>query len=99
MWRVVVIGAVRDRPLDYLTRPFHPVSWQLRAVSSNHPTVRLGALWYTGPLEEGAGRLIDVWVFGLTVVPSANAHGPTWGSGAAEKGWRWWWSSKLEEVC
>ena len=33
--------------------------------------------------RKAAGRLIDVWVFGLTVVPSARTHLV---SGAAEKG-------------
>ena len=26
LWRRLIVGAVRDGPLDYLTRPFHPVS-------------------------------------------------------------------------
>ena len=38
--RVVVVGAVRDRPLDYLTRPSHPVSCRdlLKGISFFSPS-------------------------------------------------------------
>ena len=40
LWRVVVVGAVRDRPLDYLTRPSHPASCRGGLVELSNGPVR-----------------------------------------------------------
>ena len=34
LWRQVIVGAVRDRLLDYLTRPFHPVTCRRQLAAS-----------------------------------------------------------------
>ena len=87
--RVVVVGAVHDRPLDYLTRPSHPVSCR-RVLAAPGGLVELSngparALVHEERCRGAHGHGCHGWQSELPV--RANWHG--WlCHGASGRSWR-----------